>query len=232
MRSALNLITAYLAVIFLVLLCIIYLLRLVARRYDIDWCKRMDRALRRVHTPLCYAFYAVGFAHGVLSSVRIFSFNVGSICYFASLLLWAGHALRKKLPLSFLRPHRILCALCLCLTVWHLLASAPFLMPRLVKSWFVTMPTEPLINGVYRAEATGYRKHLWVEVTISGWRIEKVEVIEHYENGREYYEEPIEVIPQRIVEQQTTNVDVIAGATKTSLGIMEATRLALMQAIP
>ncbi len=231
MRSALNLYTAYISLLLLVLLCVIWLLRIASKRYGIRHTARINRALRRLHTPLCYAFYAVAFAHGILSSDRLLSFNLGSLCFFAALLLWIGHALRNKLPLSFLRPHRLLCALCLILTLWHLIDCTPLRMPRIVKSWFVTMPTENLINGVYRAEATGYRKHLWVQVTIKGGRIEQVEVIEHYERGKEYYQEPLQLIPARIVEQQTTDVDAVSGATMTSLGIMEATRQALLQAV-
>ncbi len=231
MRNALNLITAYVALLLLALLCVIFVLRIVAKRYDIKWCSRINRSLRRTHTPLCFAFYAVALAHGVLSSARLFSLNLGSICYLAALLLWIGHALRKKLPLPFLRLHRLLCALCVCLTLWHLIDCMPLQMPRIIHSWFVTMRTDNYADGIYRAEATGYRKHLWVEVTVRGGRIEDVAVIEHYEKGEEYFEEAIRVIPQRIVEQQTTDVDVVSGATMTSTGIMEATRLALLQAV-
>lgn len=230
MRSTFNLLTAYISLILLVVLAVIYVLGRIARKTGNKRLIIFNKSLRKVHTPLCYAFYAFGLIHGLLSSAPLLSMNIGSLCYFAALLLWLSHMLRRKLPLPFLRLHRILCALCIVMTIWHLVDCAPLILPRIIQSWFVTMPQTAYRDGVYRAESTGYRAHLWVEVTIEDGRITKVEVVEHYEKGKEYYETPIREIPKEIVKKQSTDVEVISGATKTSLGIMEATRLALLNA--
>ncbi len=230
MRTALNLITAYAAVLLLAALAVIFILGRISNKLSNTRIKKLNRSLRKMHTPLCYAFYVFGLLHGLLSSVALLSVNVGSACYFASLLLWLNHVVRKKLPVPFLRLHRLLCAACVCLTIWHLIDCTPLLLPRVVQSWFVAMPDERYRDGVYKAEATGYRPHLWVQVTVQNGRIAGVAVAEHYEKGKEYYETPIREIPLAIVREQSTKVDVISGATKTSLGIMEATRLALVQA--
>ena len=232
MRSTWDLVSAWAALLFLLLLGVIYLLRFAAARHRLPaWLVKTNRALRRAHTPLCYAFYAASLLHGVLSVDRLISFNLGSLCLAAGLLMWLGHALRRRLRVSFVRLHRVLCALCACLALWHVVDTVPLRLPRVVRSWFTTMPTDNFVDGTYRAEATGYRKHLWVEVVIAGGRIERVEVIEHYEKGRDYYEEPIETIPMRIVAAQSIEVEAVSGATLTSLGIVEATRLALLQAV-
>ena len=85
-------------------------------------------------------------------------------------------------------------------------------------------------DGTYVGEAQGYRKHLKVQVTLDGGYITGVEVVEHYEKGEEYYEAPIQQIPEAIIEKQSTDVDIVSGATLTSKGIIDAAKAALEQA--
>lgn len=85
-------------------------------------------------------------------------------------------------------------------------------------------------DGEYTASATGYSGGLKVKVVIEDDKIQSVEIISHNEVGKQYYEEAIAKIPLAIVESQSTEVDAIAGATKTSKGIIKAVNKALEEA--
>ncbi len=95
---------------------------------------------------------------------------------------------------------------------------------------FSKPPYEGFKDGEYIGEAQGYRKHLKVQVTLVGGYITHVEVVEHYEKGAEHYEAPILKIPKEIIKKQSTDVDIISGATLTSNGIIDAVKAALEQA--
>ncbi|HPQ46655.1 MAG TPA: FMN-binding protein [Clostridia bacterium] len=85
-------------------------------------------------------------------------------------------------------------------------------------------------DGTYTGEATGFRPGLVVSVEIKDGMIASVEVIDHNEVSSRFYQRPIDLIPDRIVAEQSTDVDAISGATCTSDGIMEAVEDALSKA--
>ncbi|MCX7711950.1 MAG: 4Fe-4S binding protein [Clostridia bacterium] len=84
-------------------------------------------------------------------------------------------------------------------------------------------------DGVYQGTARGRRPGLTVSVTIKEDRIEKIEVVSHRES-KGYFETPVKVIPNEIVSSQSTEVDAVSGATRTSDGIMNAVKDALKKA--
>ena len=85
-------------------------------------------------------------------------------------------------------------------------------------------------DGVYTGTGTGYRPGLVVEVVIENGMITTVTVTEHNEKNEMFWGVPVELIPQLIVESQSTDVDTVSGATMTSRGIIEAVNDALEQA--
>ncbi len=89
---------------------------------------------------------------------------------------------------------------------------------------------EFIVDGTYEGISdAGMSAGLKVAVTVEGGKIVSVEVLEHGET--EGISDPaIEGIPAAIVEANSTVVDVVSGATYTSDAIMEATRLALLDA--
>ncbi len=87
------------------------------------------------------------------------------------------------------------------------------------------------IDGVYQATADGFQPGLTVEIEIKDDVIIRVDVIDHNEVKERYWGVPVEEIPKRIVESQSTNVDTISGATYTSRGIINAVNLALEKAL-
>lgn len=84
-------------------------------------------------------------------------------------------------------------------------------------------------DGIYTGEGFGYRPGLVVEVTIKNDKIVDIRIISHHET-LSFAQLPFEIIPKRIIETQTTNVDIISGATRTSYGIISAVEDALSKA--
>lgn len=82
-------------------------------------------------------------------------------------------------------------------------------------------------DGVYTGTAIAYRPGLTVSVTVKNGKVSSVKVTEHNEDGRRFYEYPIQVIPAAIVKAQSTKVDAVSGASATSYGIMVAVENAL-----
>ena len=85
------------------------------------------------------------------------------------------------------------------------------------------------MDGIYEGLAVAYRPGLRVLVTIESDKIIDIEIISHRES-RGYFEESFEVIPQWIMDKQSTQVDSISGATKTGDGIKKAVENALKKA--
>lgn len=85
-----------------------------------------------------------------------------------------------------------------------------------------------LKDGVFEGESTGYETGLKVKTTIKSNKIYDIEIVSHSETPS-FFRRPSYMIPARIVTEQTTEVDAISGATRSSKGIMEATKKALLK---
>ena len=88
--------------------------------------------------------------------------------------------------------------------------------------------SEGLKDGIYEGE---YRKGInkaVVKVTIADGRIAEIELVKHTASciGKKANE----IIPQRIIEQQSTQVDAVSGATNSSRVIMNAVQKAIEKA--
>ncbi|WP_102401344.1 FMN-binding protein [Haloimpatiens massiliensis] len=84
-------------------------------------------------------------------------------------------------------------------------------------------------DGVYQGVGKGYRPELVVEVTIENGKISKIDIVSDNETPR-FSRVPFETIPDEIVTEQSTEVDLVSGATRTSRGIVEAVNDALSKA--
>lgn len=82
-------------------------------------------------------------------------------------------------------------------------------------------------DGTY----TGSYEVLWVaaevKVTVADQKIERIELLEH-KNGRGSL---AEVIPSKVVEAQSLEVDIISGATSSSKVILKAIENALTKGV-
>ena len=109
---------------------------------------------------------------------------------------------------------------------------------------FVSCGGKSVKNGTYTAAVGGMNGDVEVSVTIEGKKIARVEVTNDAETpgiGTRLKDidgnvvtagglSPVDVIPQRIVENQSVNVDIVTGATITSRAITAAVSDCLKQA--
>ncbi|NCA99584.1 MAG: FMN-binding protein [Clostridia bacterium] len=81
-----------------------------------------------------------------------------------------------------------------------------------------------LSDGIYEGEFRTIPVSARVRVTISDGRMQNIDLLEH-NNGQG---KPAEAILQKVIEQQSLAVDVIAGATYSSKVILKAVENALL----
>lgn len=86
-------------------------------------------------------------------------------------------------------------------------------------------------DGTYTGVADGFGPNLTVSVTIQDNKITDIEIVSHNERNQRYFARPMREVPAAIIEGQTLDVDTVAGATYTSVGIINAVRDALSQAL-
>lgn len=89
--------------------------------------------------------------------------------------------------------------------------------------------TSQWADGVYQATVNAYKPNMTVEVTVEDGQIADIQILSHHES-RGFYEVPFELIPEQIIETQSTDVDTVSGATYTSRGIINGVNEALAQA--
>lgn len=83
-------------------------------------------------------------------------------------------------------------------------------------------------DGTYYGTGTGFGGTLKVKVEISGGKITSIQIMEN-QDGSEYISKASALI-NTIIQNQSTNVDTVSGATYSSAGIIQAVRNALSQA--
>jgi uncharacterized protein with FMN-binding domain len=109
MTVIINVMTAWLSVIFAVLLTIIYLLRIVNKgQRKNKFIAKINRNLRNSHKTMGIAFVITACVHGFFSSGNILSFNFGTLCMVMGILLGLTYLLRKLLrgKCTWIKPHR------------------------------------------------------------------------------------------------------------------------------
>ena len=82
-------------------------------------------------------------------------------------------------------------------------------------------------DGTYYGTGTGFGGTLKVKVTISGGKINAIDIVET-KDGSEYIKKASALL-DKIIAGQTTNVDTVSGATYSSSGLIQAVRAALKQ---
>ena len=84
-------------------------------------------------------------------------------------------------------------------------------------------------DGIYTGIGSGYRSNLKLSVTVKNGKIVDIETISNRET-EDYYYDAFSTVPKEIISRQSTEVDVVAGATYSSRGIMSAVKAALENA--
>ena len=89
--------------------------------------------------------------------------------------------------------------------------------------------SKELTSGSYEAEGNGFGGKMNVKVTIDEGKIEGVEVVDNYETAG-VGKVALDLITDRIVLGQSTEVEAVAGATISSKALMSTVRKALDEA--
>ena len=82
-------------------------------------------------------------------------------------------------------------------------------------------------DGTYAGACEAFPVIAEVSVTVKGHKITEIKLVKHI-NGRG---SPAEIIPRRVIEAQSLEVDAIAGATSSSKVILKAIQNALDSAV-
>lgn len=68
-------------------------------------------------------------------------------------------------------------------------------------------------DGTYTGTADGYGPSLTVSVTIKDNLITGIQIVSHHEKNQRFYAKPMREVPAEIIEKQSLDVDMVAGAT-------------------
>lgn len=85
-------------------------------------------------------------------------------------------------------------------------------------------------DGTYTGSAKGFGGAIDVEVTVEGGKITKLDIVSAKKEDTAYLDAAKDII-NRIIENQSTDVDTVSGATFSSTGIKNAATQALEGAI-
>ncbi|MDO5292651.1 MAG: FMN-binding protein [bacterium] len=83
-----------------------------------------------------------------------------------------------------------------------------------------------LTDGTFEGTGAGLQGDIKVSVTVKDGKIDKIEILEQKET-ESIFATAKDAIPAAIIEAQSTDVDVVANATMSSNGIIEAVKNAL-----
>jgi uncharacterized protein with FMN-binding domain len=254
MQLFFDILSARINLVLIIALSIIFVLRIAAKKNSGRMQKflaRLNAYLRRYHKFLGILVIFVGLGHGILSSESVWSFNFGTLCWVLTILLAVSWWWRARLK-KWLAYHRILAILLLTAVFWHVIDVGGFTpdifgaplenqadedskrgddFTRQVPGSNSNYPNSKLKDGVYSGTATGYRPGMVVQVTVTNGEITNVTVVSHNERDPRRYSSAMVQVPDEIVKKQSTNVDGVTGATRTSNGIKNAVNDALKQAI-
>ena len=241
----LNILFAWIALILGIILAIVILLRVINKKYlnnNKNFLYKLNKGLRKYHKTLGVMIIIVGFYHGLFSSVNIFSLNLGTITWLLTIIIALTWVFKKQLRKfkNWMYWHRILTGVFAIILVIHIIDVGGFIGVK--KAYEIGFDLKDdiqivevkeegkYIDGIYIGVANGFGPALTVEVTIIDCCISKVEIISHNEQSEKYFIKPMNIIPNQIVEMQSLDIDIITGATYTSIGILNATADALSKA--
>lgn len=86
-----------------------------------------------------------------------------------------------------------------------------------------------IADGIYTGTGTGFRGNMTVEVNVKNQQITEIKVIESNEDAK-WFNRAYSTIASNIIRNQTADVDIVSGATYSSMGIKEGVANALINA--
>lgn len=85
-------------------------------------------------------------------------------------------------------------------------------------------------DGTYYGVGKGFNGNVTTKVTVAAKKIKKIEITDHVDD-KEYLDKAKKAIIPAIIKKQSTNIDVVSGATYSSNGIILAVRDALKKSV-
>ncbi|MFA9398172.1 MAG: FMN-binding protein, partial [Clostridiaceae bacterium] len=82
-------------------------------------------------------------------------------------------------------------------------------------------PSDAYSDGTYEGSGTGYRPGTEVQVTVSNGEIDSIDLISTNDDDK-FFNRAWSTIIDEIINSQSTDVDTVSGATRSSNGIIEA----------
>lgn len=251
MTDFLNIGMAWIAVLLTIVLAIIYSTRKqIEKSKNKGFWISLNKKLRYYHKELGLLLIAVGFVHGLFSSDKILSFNLGTIAWVLSILLGLNWLFRVQLTKfkPWIVIHRWLSVAFIGVVVWHVVDVGSLLIENITGgSTGDTATIENLdidetilaagfegntyTDGTYTGSATGFKENLTVQVIVEDNIVTSIQVLSHNEERSQYYLPAFNTVPNEIIESQSLDVDTVAGSTFSSVGVINAVRDALSQAI-
>lgn len=118
----LNLIFAWITVIFTVFLSIIYILRILEKHKicTSKLIKNTNRYLRKKHILLGHLIIVTALIHGILSSYKLLSINYGTFSFIICNILCFSNKLKTKFKHYWITIHRILTIIFIVLILLHI----------------------------------------------------------------------------------------------------------------
>lgn len=252
MNLWINLGTAWISMLLVFLLSIVYLIRIAAKRKGKigNLFGRIKKCLRKHHKLMGILLVLTGLIHGLFSSEKVWTLNIGTVAWLVSVLLGINWMVRKRLSRfkGWMYYHRLLTVVFIGIIIWHIVdvggiqihkvlfsqvgnSTSISIEPSTINGLDSQLQNNEFKDGTFTGEATGYRAGLIVSVEIKDNEIINIEVTDHNEVNSRFYAKPIVTIPEEIIEAQTTEVDTVSGATFTSIGIINAVNDALSKAL-
>lgn len=118
--TAIGMTCAKLTIPLTILVCTIFVLRVVGKKRDQQsWVNRLNRRLRKIHIPLGITLAVTAFVHAIFSSTGIFAPIWGALCLIFLILTCLTWFFRKKKGFNFMKWHRAFTVVFLITLVLH-----------------------------------------------------------------------------------------------------------------
>jgi uncharacterized protein with FMN-binding domain len=211
-----------------IILCIFLSMKIVSRK--MKWTK-VDKMIRRIHIPCGVLVLVVILTHLIVTrdvwpTRSVWVIGTGITTAVLLLLMALGYVFRKKLKGRWIVLHRVGATLIALLIVCHVFTYYVDLLSykRDVSAINVKgIDAGKVKDGTYEGEYDVGYIYAKVEITVRKGTITDINIVEH-DNERGA---PAEAVVDDIIEQQTTKVDAVSGATNSSLVIEKAVENAL-----
>lgn len=210
------------------IICILLVFKIVSRK--LKWYK-IDKIMRKIHISCGVLIMIVILLHFIITlkvwpTRDVSVIGTGIAAALVIILMALGYVFRKKLKGTWIALHRQGAILVVLLIVCHIITYYyDFLSYKSdISTVFIKgIDAHNVKNGTYEGEFDAGYIYARVEVSVNNRKITDISIIEHdNERGAS-----AEKITDSIIKEQNTKVDVVSGATNSSLVIEKAVENAL-----